>query len=223
MRYRREVKRLFVILGALAALAVPPIAVDAAPPHRTLSIAANPRPVVFGRNTVISGKLTGQNHDNKNVTIHADRYPFEGNFVNVGQGATTNAGGQYALTLKPLVNTRYRARQGSTQSSVLGVLVRIRVSFYLSDSTPESGQRVRFYGRACPQHDGALVRFQKRSRTGLWYTVRTTVLKDIPGSTCSRYSKRFRVYRDGTWRVTVKSDGDHARGISGRRRIDAHF
>jgi hypothetical protein len=218
-------KRSVFILGALAGLAALPIAVDAAPPGQgnpTLSIAANPRPVVYGRTTVISGKLTGKNHDNKNVTIQADRFPFERNYVNVGQDMT-NSAGRYSVTLKPLVNTRFRARQGSTFSPVLGVLVRIRVSFFLSDSTPESGQRVRFHGRACPQHDGALVRFQKLNRIGLWYTVRTTVLKDIPGSTCSRYSKRFRVFRDGTWRVTVKSDGDHARGISGRRRIDAHL
>ena len=223
MRYRSGVNRPFITLGALATLAALPIAVEAAPPSRHLSISANPRPVVYGKSTVISGKLTGPHHDNRTVTILADSYPFEGAFLPVGTDATSSAG-DYSLTLKPLVNTRYQAQQASTRSSVLGVLVRIRVSLHLSDRTPESGQRVRFSGRACPQHDGATVRLQKLSRrTGRWYTVRKTVLKDIPGSTCSRYSKRVLVPSDGTYRVVVISgDADHANGISKSKHLNAH-
>jgi hypothetical protein len=67
------------------------------------------------------------------------------------------------------------------------------------------------------------VRIQRRTRTRRWRTVRRTTLRDIRGSTCSRYSRRFRVFRDRTYRaVVVTPDGDHANGVSRRRRIDVH-
>jgi hypothetical protein len=93
----------------------------------------------------------------------------------------------------------------------------------VSDSTPAAGKRIRFKGRACPQHDGAQVRIQRRTSSGKWRTRRLTTLRDIPGSTCSRYSKRFRVSADGTYRaVVVSPDADHAKGISRSKRINVH-
>jgi len=103
------------------------------------------------------------------------------------------------------------------------VLVRIRVSLKLSDRTPAAGHRVRFSGRACPQHDGARVRIQRRSASGGWGTVARTTLRDIPGSTCSRYIKRARVSSDGTYRTLVVSpSADNASGFSTRRGINVH-
>jgi hypothetical protein len=106
--------------------------------------------------------------------------------------------------------------------------VRIAVSRTVSDRTPAVGQRVRFRGRACPQHDGALGRIQRLNQTTRrWRTVRRTSLRDHnPGQdtrNCSRYRRTFRVFRDGTYRVVVISPhGDHQDGISRRIRLDAH-
>ena len=187
----------------------------------TLSIAAKPNPVVFGRDVSLSGRLGGQNPAGKSIKLEADPFPY-GGFQTVGS-ATTNAQGAWALTHEPRVNTRYRASQGSTSSVILTEKVRIRVSRRVSDGTPAVGKRIRFRGRACPEHDGAEVRFQRRTSSGRWRTKRRTTLKDITGSTCSRYSKRFRVFKDGTYRVKVVSPhGDHANGISRRKRIDVH-
>ena len=207
---------------ALALTAVVPmtaVAQNNADPKLTLS--ANPTTIVFGQSTVLSGKLNGPNADGKTVRIQADPHPFEGNFENVGN-AVTNAQGRYTFAHSPAENTRYRARQGNSLSDVATVLVRIRASLYRSDATPEKGSIVRLYGRACPQHDGGTVRIQRRTAAGGWRTIRRTTLRDIPGSTCSRYSKRFRVYRDGTFRAFVLRDANHASGISARRRLNVH-
>jgi hypothetical protein len=189
-----------------------------------LTIAARPNPVVYFRTTSIFGRFRAQNNAGRTIALQRDRWPFEGNWVSAGTD-TTDAQGDYSFTARPPVNTRYRARRSGANlfSAPVTVGVRIRVSRRVSDRTPEVGQRVRFRGRACPQHDGALVRIQRRTRTGSWPTVRRTTLRDLAGSTCSRYSGRFRVFRDGTYRVLVISPhGDHRNGISRRIRLDAH-
>ena len=99
------------------------------------------------------------------------------------------------------------------------VKVRIRMSLRVSDRTPRVGQVVRFRGRACPAHDGLLVRIQRKTRRGTFRTVRRTTLR--AATRCPTYRRRFRVYRDGTYRVT-SDDRDHARGFSRARFLNAH-
>jgi hypothetical protein len=217
------VKRLTLAGLGMAALAALSIATgSAAAPTHHLSLRAKPDPVVFGKSTRLSGKLTGKNNNSRSVAVQQDPYPYD-HFANAGS-ATTDAQGDYALSTHPARNTRYRAKVGSTTSSIVIERVRIRTSLRLSDSTPAAGHRVRFFGRACPQHDGATVRIQRFSRTKhRWVTKRRTVLRDIPGSTCSKYSKRLRVFHDGTFRtVVVSNDKAYANGISRRRHINAH-
>jgi hypothetical protein len=181
------------------------------------TIAANPNPIVFGRTTTIAGRLSGPDNAGKTVTLRGDGYPF-GAFQNVAT-AVTNAQGDYSFAQTPALNTRYHARQGSQETGVVTVLVRIRTSLRVSDRTPRRGQVVRFSGRACPKHNGALVRLQRLTRRG-WVTVRSTRLRDARG--CSAYSRRMRVYRDARYRTVVLRDADHANGISARRLVDVH-
>jgi hypothetical protein len=205
---------------ALLAAAAATTAYAAKPPGKNLTISAKPNPVVFGHTTVISGKLTGQAHAGKTVRLRTDPFPF-GSFSNDGT-ATTDAQGDYTFSQQPTVNTRYQVAQGPTESSIITVGVRIRVSIRLSDRTPEAGTRVRFHGRACPKHDGALVKIQRRTKTKRWRTVRETHTVALDAN-CSKYSRRVRINRDGTYRVVVVSgDADHMNGISRRRFINAH-
>jgi hypothetical protein len=214
----RTLRPLLVAGLALAALA--PVAALAAPPgqQRALSIGATPNPVVFGRTTVISGKLTGKNHAGRTVTLQGDEYPY-GTFANLGT-AVTSANGDYAFSRKPPKHTLYRVRMGGVQSSNLLVHVRIAVSLRLSDYTPGVGQRVRFAGRACPEHDGNLVAIQRRTRTGKWRTLARTHLR--AATRCSTYRRRIRVFRDGTFRAVVRAEVDRWRGFSRRRFANAH-
>jgi hypothetical protein len=105
---------------------------------------------------------------------------------------------------------------------VATVAVRIRVTRRVSDRTPRVGTRVRFAGTACPEHDGQLAYIQRRTSTGAYRTVARTTLRDT-GGVCSKYARKIRVRRDGTYRVRVRSnDQDHITGTSRRIRLDAH-
>jgi hypothetical protein len=211
-----------ISLGAAALATVPLGAQAAKPPPKqpgNLTLAAQPNPVVFGRSVTLSGKLTGPNNDAKTVNVEADPFPYD-SFSTVAS-ATTNATGDYSLTQKPTVNTRYRARQGGNESAIETVLVRPGVRLRLSDSTPARGQKVRFFGRVCPEHDGATLAIQRRFATG-YRTVRRTTLQDVVGSTCSSYKRSFRVFRDGRFRSVIAGHGDHATGRSRSRLVDVH-
>ncbi len=220
--------RIFLIVGALTVAIVLPAAAQAShkPGHQggpgnaeTLSVGATPNPIVFGRSTVLSGRLTGNNKAGRTVRLDGAPYPYT-SFVNNIATTTTSSNGGFSFARRPRLNTRYRVSVGALVSSTVDVLVRQRVSLYLSDSTPRRGQLVRFSGRSCPTHDGAVVSIQKRTSTGSFRTVRRTRLRDA--SRCSVYSRRLRIFRDGVFRTVVARDGDHARGFSRRRSVDAH-
>lgn len=182
-----------------------------------LTLNGTPGAIVAGRTVTLSGKLTGQNNAGRQITLRSDPFPYD-SFDNAGT-ATTNAQGDYSLAQKPTVNTRYQARSGNDESAIVTVLVRPAVGLRLSDSTPRSGQRVRFSGRVCPEHDGSRVAIQRRTTAG-FRTVGRATLRDVPGSPCSRYGRRMRVRRDGTYRAVLPGHADHATGVSPRRRAN---
>lgn len=219
-------KRLLPAIVAVAVVAAMPVIAEAdhkpghtpgkpkPPPGGTdLTISAQPNPTVFQRATVISGKLKGSDHAGKTVTLREDEFPFGDAFKNVAT-TTTDAKGDYAFTRNPARNTSYRVESGTKISPAVLVKVRIRMSLRVSDATPRVGQLVRFSGRGCPAHDGLPVRIQRKTAKGTFRTVRRTTLR---GATrCSNYTRQFRIYRDGTYRVTT-DDADHARGFSASR------
>jgi hypothetical protein len=180
-----------------------------------LTIAARPNPTVFRGATTISGRLKGPDNSGKTVVLRQDEYPYGNGFSDVAT-TTTDRQGDYSFTRRPARNTFYQASADRGAPYVVAVnqvlvKVRIRMSLTVSDTTPRVGQLVRLTGRACPEHDGLLVRVQRKTRTGTFRTVRRTRLR--AATRCSVYSRRLRIYRDGTYRVT-SDDADHARGFS---------
>jgi hypothetical protein len=205
-----------IVLAFAANLAV----ALAAPAGSKVTIAASPNPVVFGRSVALSGHLTGKNKAGKTIQVQADAFPYDNSFKNVASATTAN-NGAWATTDKPAVNTRYRARQGSTISGVVTELVRIRVSLRLSDRTPAAGQRVRFSGRAAPANNGALVYIQRRTATGRWSTVSRAVLGSATGN-LSTYSKRIKIRASGVFRARVLHTNQNATGTSRAKHATVH-
>lgn len=202
----------------VAVLAVP--AVDAAKPApKNLTLGASATTIKFGGTVTLSGKLNGSNNSGRQVTVEQDPFPVD-TFTNAGT-ATTNATGDWSLAQKPAVNTRYMARSGNADSKPVDVTVRPAISLKVSDRTPRAGSSVRFSGQLCPEHDGTAIALQRRFGKQ-WRTLRKPVLKDIPGGTCSSYSKRLRVRKDGAYRMRFLGDADHVAGNSRAKRLDVH-
>jgi len=210
-------RTLAIAATALAVVAAP--ALGAKPEPKSLTIGATPTTIKFGGTATLAGKLNGANNANRPVIVEEDPFPLD-TFTNAGT-TTTNATGDWLLGVKPTVNTRYRARSGTADSKTVDVLVRPAISLRLSDRTPARGQRVRFSGTLCPEHDGVAVALQRRTASG-WRTVAKPVLKDVVGATCSSYSKRLRVRRDSAYRTRFLGDADHAAGNSRVRRARVH-
>ena len=195
------------VLGTLGA--------NAKPPKGQVTITDSPKVITFGQQATISGKLTGPKMSGVSVQLQQQQAPYTGGFHNF-LTTTTNAQGQYSFTVGPLLNTKYRvmAKAGPTVTSAeITLPVRFKVTLRLSDTTPTAGQRVRFSGICAPKHNGALVYIQRRSATGAWHTVRRTTLKDTTGDR-SKYSRRIRISRTGTFRARVLHDTLHATGTS---------
>jgi hypothetical protein len=196
------------------------------PPTPTaITLDAKPTTIVYANVTTLSGRLSGRSVRNVVLRLWRDTTrPYGDSYKPTTQTVRTANNGRYSLTAKPLVNTQYRVVTNvapSVASPPKRVLVRIRTGIRLSDSTPRRGSRVRFYGSAFPAHDGRRVTIQRRSPSGRFVTVARTRLRDA-GTAKSTYSRRVRVYRDGTYRVKVSGDGDHVNGLSRLKSIDVH-
>ena len=205
---------------AVVAMLAMPAALSAQGQPKNLQISPNSAEVKFGRTVTLSGKLTGQNNSGRSVTVEEDPFPF-GTFETAGT-TQTNASGDWSFADRPTVNTRYRARSEGSESRTVDVNVRPAISFRLSDRTPAVGQRVRFSGRLCPEHDGTAVALQQRLPNGQWRSIRTLVLKDIPGETCSSYARTLRPRRTRAYRVHFNGDADHVAGNSPVRVARVH-
>jgi hypothetical protein len=224
-------RRIGLCIALIAAALPAAVAADHRPGHQggggqnNISVDAT-TPIRWGGSTTVSGKLTGQGNSGVQVELEADPFPYADNDFAQVATAMTDANGDYRFTHQPQSNTRYRVTARTSPpvtSSIVTVVVRLKVTRRVSDSTPRAGSRVRFSGTVCPEHDGQTAAIQRRTSTGRFRTVRTTTLQDVPGSTCSSYARRVRVRRDGVYRVKATSgDGDHATGFSRRIRLNAH-
>ena len=184
----------------------------------SITAAANPTIVVFGRSTVISGQYSFSRNAGAQVQLEENPYPYTGGFKKVGNPVVTDSTGKYSVTVKPRLHTRYQVKAGSATSPVVQVRVRTRVSFSVSDSRVSRGQLVRFRGYVSPSHVGRTVRIQRRTASGSFRTIARTTLRRSTGDR-SVYSRRIRVNRRGTYRVSMPAHADHLTGTSSRRTI----
>jgi hypothetical protein len=218
------------LIGAVlaAALVCAGPAVAAKPPkngqpNNNLTIKSSAGTVTFGRSVTISGNTKGMAAGTV-IEVQQNPYPYAG-FKPTGKTGVVDPSGNYSIPgVVPQAHTQYKVMAKTsppTESGTTFVQVRLRVSFRVSDSTPKRGSLVRFSGTVAPAHDGKPVLIQKKTSTGYKTVARTTLLDN--GTDTSKYSKRLRIRRNGTYRVVVQSvDQDHLNGTSRTRTLRVH-
>jgi hypothetical protein len=186
-----------------------------------VSIKSTPANITWGRAAVISGQVTGPKSNNQTVTLESTPFPYTKPFKPTGATTTTSNTGAYSFTVHPGQNTRYEvvaATKTPVTSSPVTTGVKVKVIFHVSTLKPARGQLVRFFGTVTPVHNGKFAQIQRRTSTGTWKTVASTKLLaggKVNGTAISKYSKRLRVNRNGTYRVRVNPhDGNHLTGNS---------
>jgi hypothetical protein len=208
--------RILAIATACACCAVPAAVLAAKPAPTTVTIGIAPVKVTFGKSAVVSGTTAA----NTSVTLRADAFPFDGNFSQVTK-ANSNATGAYSFTVTPDSSTHYRADVKQSNSPVVALAVRWKVTRTVSTRTPKKGSRVLFSGTVSPAHTGGTAKIQRRNSSGVYRTVKTTTLA-AASPTSSSYSVRVRVRRTGRYRVQVDGDGAHETGNSRSVKLTVH-
>ena len=216
--------RSFLLASATiaAALTISATGVAQKPPKAgDVTLKASAAQVTFSTPVTLTGKVKGAKGG---VIVSLERRDANATtFVPAGT-ATTDGQGDYTFTQRPAKSSVFRATAATTPpatSADTPVAVAPLVGLKVSDATPAKGQRVRFRGTVRPQHDGTRVAIQRKRADGTWVTVRSPLLRDA-GSAYSRYSKRIRIRRNGTYRTVIAAHADHAEGVSRERTLTVH-
>jgi hypothetical protein len=182
-----------------------------------LTLGATPNPVRVNGASTVSGTLTGTGNANRAVVLQGNPFPFTQGFVNVGNPQLTDANGNFAFPVFPLVvNTQYRvflSDRPAVASAVytLGVAVHLRT--HVSRHRLHRGGRVRFFGSVTPANDGSQFAIQRQSG-GTWVNVSGNITHPASGDV-SKFSKRVRLRRSGTYRIYMGvADGSHVANVS---------
>lgn len=178
-----------------------------------LTLGATPNPVPFGKPTVLAGTLTGTGNASRQVVLQSNPFPYTQGFVNTTNVQLTGAQGQFAFPLLSVpLNTQYRVlipTKPEVASPIISVGVSVSVGTSVTDTRVRRGQRVRFSGTIKPGKGGERIAIQKLKASG-WVTV-AGATAHRSSSKSSRYTKRIRISRGGSYRVFVASlDGSLA-------------
>jgi hypothetical protein len=187
-----------------------------------VQIAASPSTVTYGRSTVVSGRVTGPKNGGVQVVLEAQPYPFTGPFKAAGAVTSTRSNGHYSFAVSPRIRTRYLVVAKTAPpvtSAAVTVGVRYAVSFFVSSRFVHRGALVRFFGSVRPAANGRKVFIQRRTSTGAYRTVATTVLRATTSSTRSSYSRRLRIFASGVYRIRIRGHSPYAASNSRSRRI----
>lgn len=186
------------------------------------TFAATPNPVPFGGATTLAGALTGTGGAGRQIVLQQKAYPFTAGFRNVGNPLVTGADGAFSFPIVGLASTtQFRvvtsgAPRVVSPIATVGAAVVVRV--HVGTHTVHRGHMLRFAGSVAPNQDGAQYAVQKQ-RGPRWVTVAGGGLHHL-STTTSRYAKRVRISRGGTYRIYVKpNSGAFVPGVSAPERI----
>jgi hypothetical protein len=195
-----------VLLGLGLFLVAPALAKPPKPPATSaVTITAAPSTVTFGGTTTISGKITGKKAAGVSVDLQSQPAPYTGGFTTAAK-TTADSTGHYSFKVTPSLNTNYRVvahTAPAATSSTVPVKVRVKVTLHVGRTTVARGHRVRFSGLVVPAYNGKFVQIQRKTATG-WRTMTRAKLFATTASggvARSKYSKRVRITRSGSYRV----------------------
>jgi hypothetical protein len=178
-----------------------------APPTTTPTF--TPNPVIYSRPFTISGQLIGTGSAHATVTLLARAFPYTSPFAPIGNSVVSNADGTYAFQFTAAGPSSQIQIRANTNPPVPATIVSLPVSSLISmhvTSHVRKGHLARFAGTVLPAQDGLVVKIQKRGRDGVFRTVAHTNLKHRNAGS-SRYSRRLRLSRTGTYQTVVESAG----------------
>jgi hypothetical protein len=156
-------------IGLLAALVMTPVAL-AAPGPTAVTIAAQPTVVVYGTQTMLSGKVAPAAQHVK-VTVYEQACGSSS--LKAVTTAQTIADGSWTTIAKPNVRTDYQAKAKSATSTK--TTVQVRPYIVLQKVGPHKFHTEATAGQSL---DGRVALFQRRTSTG-WKTVKSVVLKTL--------------------------------------------
>jgi hypothetical protein len=190
-------------------------------PSVGVTITASPNSIVYRQSTTLLGSVFGRGAAHAAVTLQRSAH-VAGAFANI---ATIRAGANGTYTFAgqaPSSNTYFRALANGVSSGPVLVLVRFRVSLFVSSRHPRRGHFIRFRGLVAPRRNGAHVQIQRLGSDLRWHTVARPQLHRTSSTGSSAFGARIRVHRGGRYRATLGADSHHARGFSRSISIRVH-
>ena len=170
------------------------------------SLEASPNPVLFGGTVTLQGVLSGTGNSGRQVALQQRPFPYTADFTTIGNPQVTGSSGAFSFPLLGITtNAQYRTITTAgtkVTSAVVTLGVAVKVTTKVSTRRVHRGHLVRFSGTITPAKVGALFAVQKLNRSGNWVTVAGGVARG-GGRSFTRYSKRVRIKRSGSYRVFV--------------------
>jgi hypothetical protein len=190
-----------------------------------VSLAATPNPILFGLGTTLGGTLTGTGNAGQEVLLQSNPFPFTQGFKPAANKQVTNAQGGFAFPiLTQPVTTQYRVvvpGKPGVVSPIVTASVSVIVGTTLGTTRVRRGGLLTFKGTLRPAVDGTPIAIQKKRGTR-WVTVSGTVARHS-NSSQSKYSKKVRVPRGGTYRVYAGvANGSYVPNTGREVRIRTH-
>jgi hypothetical protein len=191
-----------------------------------VTLAGNPNPVRAGSPTILWGALTGTGNASRQVVLQSNPFPYTQGFQPTTNVQLTNAAGQFGFPLLSVpLNTQYRVvivGRPEVASPIVSLGVAVRVATNVSATRVRTGRIVRFSGTVRPARPGAQFAIQ-RLRRGHWITVAGGIAHGSGGGV-SRYAKRVRIRRGGSYRVFVSiADGNYVSSVGRTVKITRLF
>ncbi|HVP01182.1 MAG TPA: hypothetical protein VMT10_01325 [Solirubrobacteraceae bacterium] len=190
------------------------------------TLSATPNPVPYGSGVTLQGVLSGTGNAGRQVILQQKVFPYLTDFQTVGNPQVTGSSGAFAFPLLGVTtNTQYRVETVASKpvvSEIVTLGVAVRLTTRVSSHRVRRGGHITFSGTIRPAKVGALFAVQKLNGSGTWVTVGGGVARG-GGSTFTRYAKRVKIRRGGTFRVFVGvADGQQVSNAGTAVRISTH-